>query len=337
MNKFIVDIGIIRKNIEATKIKNVKYCAMVKANAYGHGMCTIAKKIEDLVDMFGVAEFAEAVKLRKFVKKDILVTGAFEKKDIKYASQNNIILTLSNLEQLSWLINQKHDIRIHIKVNSGMNRYGFNNINEIITVINSLSNKYIHLEGVYSHISNTNNKLRTQKQIAFFKKVCKILPDNITKHIATIEACQKYNNIAFDMIRAGIAMYGYCNNTTPALTLKSTIVHKFWVKKGEYIGYGNTYKTHKNIKIGVVPLGYYDGINYKLSNKGKVKVGTKLCQIVGRICMDCFMVDITQADSDNVIVLDKQLNADYWAKICKTINYEILTNFKTQRLKYELK
>ena len=334
MNKFIVDMDIIRDNILKTKIKDVKYCAMVKANAYGHGIVKVAQSIEDLADMFGVANIDEAKVLRHHTNKDILVTGVFEQKDILIATKNNIILSLSNFEQLDWITKNKEKIRIHIKINTGMNRYGFNpyDIDKILKALKNYS--HISFEGVFSHLSNINDKRRTYTQISIFKNICSLLPPNIIKHLATIEACESYNNINFDMIRAGIGMYGYSNITKPAITIKSKIIHSFDVKKGSFIGYGNTYKARKNMRVGIVPLGYYDGINFHLSNKGKVFVGDKLCNIVGRVCMDCFMVDKTGVSSDEVEVFNSKLNANYWAKLCKTINYEILTNLKHERLKY---
>lgn len=338
MNKFVLDIYQLRQNVKNLRkeIGDVKFCAMVKANAYGHGLIQVCKAVQDLVDYFGVAYVGEGIKLRNNnVYPRILVVGGFDKKQIRAAIINDLILSVSSLSELQAILKVAKDLRIrayvHIKINTGMNRYGVDSLSDFKKMIAFLRReRWIKLDGIFSHISYSENiKSTTKQQMAFEKyfRFCK----GIIKHLAASQTALEYPKLKYDMVRIGIAMYGYSSITTPVLTVKSNILFIKHVKKGQSIGYNNTYIAPKNMKVALVPMGYADGVNWRLGNCGMVRVGEEYVKIVGRICMDCFMIDVTNIDVrkwQEVIILDKTNNAKEWAKMCGTIEYEILTSFK---------
>ncbi len=347
MNKFFLDIKTLKNNIIVLKkrYKKQKFCAMVKANAYGHGLKYISKNIQNLVDCFGVAYVCEGIKLRNYnIHKQILLVGAYDKKQITRAIINDLTITISSLGEAKDLIKKADKLKIktlvHIKINTGMNRYGLNDLCEFKKILWLIKNqKYVVLDGVFTHISKASDKHSTLKQFRAFKKFC-CLCKGITMHVCASEAAEKFKGLRLNMVRIGLAMYGYGKGTKPILSIKSNLCDIKSVKKGGCVGYENSAVLQKNSKIGVVSMGYADGINFRLGNKGYVTINGKNAKIIGRICMDCFMVDITGLDvknGDDVEVFSPENNAEVWAKQCGTIAYDILTGFNFSRLKVVLR
>lgn len=351
MNKFILDVGAIRHNILFIKSKlksGTKFCAMVKANAYGHGIRQVATNIQDLVDYFGVACVSEGLILRNNnIAKDILVVGAYDKSLSRVAILNHLTLTVCSKEDLFHLERKCRALKmvacVNIKINTGMNRLGVNDLNEFKQMLDIIKlTPYIHLTGVFSHFSCSDSDLRfTNKQNKIFKKFIKLVNDkNVIFHISSSYASLKYKKFVYDMVRVGIAMYGYLRDEKslmPAITIKSNVKALNILKKHSYIGYGATFVATKPMKIATVSLGYADGINLKLSNKLEVLINNVYCRVVGKICMDMFMCDVTNVKDikigDEVYVFDKFNNANIWKSFCNTSEYEILTSFKTSRMK----
>ena len=332
-----------RKNLYENLEQIKKYCpnvfAMVKANAYGHGVKNVCKLLYGKVDFFGVACLEEALEIRKFDKRsNILIVGIC--KDIFLAIKNNISFTIENLDDFKSLLkfikkhekllkNHKKIAKIHIKINSGMNRLGFNEVEEFKKLLNIyfkfIYKKYIKIEGVFTHFAS---RKQLKNQVYKFKEFLNVIPSLINPIIHIGGGIGKYAIKEFEnaMLRVGIDLY---TNPCYVLTISSEIIKVFSVKAGEYVGYDNGYKTQSLEKIAVVPLGYADGINRKVSGEF-VTINKRRYKIVGNICMDMFFVKVDESvkRGDNV-----KINFEGWAEKCGTIPYEILTSIKHRRMK----
>lgn len=321
------------ENIKYLKnVCNAKICAMVKANAYGHGVKQVTEILKDYVEYFGVSNQSEAIEIRErnFDSK-IIVFGACE--DYLYCMKNNISFALFSYFDAKNIIKiakkEKLLPKMHLCINSGMNRYGVKDIKEFVKIIKLLEKNKIELEGIYTHFSSlTTDENYTQKQKEIFEKVLSLLPQNwkTIKHVGgggTI-----YRNFNMDMYRTGLEIYGYGNDKLKRiLKIESEIVDLQKVKKGEHIGYLCSYTAQRDMTVATIPLGYGDGIPRKLSNKLKVKINGKQATNVGNICMDAFMVDVTEIRckiGDKVVILE---NATELTKDLETTEYEVLTNF----------
>lgn len=318
-------------------------CVMVKANGYGLGCETVCKTLFGKAKFFGVATVDEGLQIRKFDKTTpVLIVGIAQ--NFWTAYENDLSITIDNLEQLqkidkkikNCIINKK--LKIHIKINSGMNRFGINNkktLKKIIKIIRN--NKKIVFEGIFTHFSTIiEDNLFFEKQLKMFNELIKVVPPifNPIKHMGGGDVLKKIKVKDYHdfMFRVGFNLYG-----KNVVKIESQIVKIHNVKKRERVGYSNGYIADKATQIAVIPLGYADGINRKLSNQGCVKIKNKKCLIVGNVCMDAFFVDITNLNcknGDKVLVL---YDVSSWAKICQTIPYEILTSLNYSRMKYIIK
>ncbi len=354
LNDFIVYTGNIRQNILNYKcfFNGVKICAIVKADAYGHGIEGVVKGIMNTVDFFGVADEFEALKTRRVSSKPILVLNMINSDSFAEIIRQNISLSVSSLDYLKRLekvakrLNKQ--VRVHLKINTGMNRLGISNIKvfkKICEYINQSQN--IVLEGIYTHYFDSTNREKTEKQYA---KFCEFLSEidtkNIIVHASASNAGFLDRKYVFDMVRLGNMMYGYLDLTAPfkllpALKINATIVNIVRIKKGETVGYGSNFVAPQSMKVATVSLGYADGFLRANSNGGKVIIMHNYAKIVGNVCMDLFMCDVTHIDckvGDKVTIIgqsgDKNIDANFMAKVTHTINYEILTNFKKDRMNY---
>ena len=346
-------------NYIKNKINNKKICVMVKANAYGHGLTEIVQNLKD-ADFFGVANFDEALAIRK-TNKDVKILIVGKTKNFENCAKNNVSISISSLEELKFLIknlNNYANINIHLKVNCGMNRYGFSSLLQFKKAYKLAVNCGINVEGVFTHFSCIGeDKEQYEIQKLKFLKFLECIPKNQNPiiHVGGSGVvfenngkC-KYNlpsyQIPFDMVRVGIVIYGYppfktAHKLKKVMKIQSQIVQINQVKKGEYLGYGLGFKTKKDMQVAVLPLGYADGIMRNLTGKIKVKYLKKengktkiyFCKVLGKICMDCTFIDISSVPNarvgDKIVVMD---NADVFAKAAGTISYEILTNFSKMR------
>lgn len=331
------------KNVEEIKklSNGKKICAMIKANAYGHGIEEVVNILKGKVDFFGVANISEALEVRKVCKTSkILIVGKTD--EFELCEKNNISLVIENLLQLQKLVEFKkrnyteNCINIHIKINTGMYRLGISSIKEFKEIFKICEENGINVEGVLTHFSTADcdsNFYEKQKRI-FEKFICEIPKREMPiVHVGGSAVLLQNNDFDFDMIRVGIALYGYLKRTKvkKILQIKSHLIKVFEVKKGDRIGYANGFVAKENMKIGIVPLGYADGISRNLSNKAEVVVNGKKCKIVGYICMDMFFVDLSEKEAnegDEVIVFN---DAKKWAQILGTTSYEVLTHFSLIR------
>ncbi len=354
-----IDTKMAIKNFERIKKrarennKDTKICAVVKANSYGMGSIELSKLyVESGVDMLAVAILSEALEIRdKIIDTNILVLGYTPDDLFEDALKNNITLTIYTYEQAYNLneIAKKFDKKanIHIKIETGMNRLGFITLSENadkIKDIHDLSN--INIEGIYTHFARADEKDKStahmqMKAFSYFIDLLEQRNVNIPiKHAANSAAIIDLSEYTFDMVRPGIILLGFYPSDEvnkdnlkiePCITLKAKLANVKTVPINTGISYGHTFKTKKTTVIGTVPLGYADGFSRSLSNNYYVVVKGKKCLLLGRICMDQFMIDLTNVDNpqigDEVIIYgnghDAALSIDDVAKMRSTISYEV--------------
>lgn len=316
------NMDMIRKNVS----EKTKMMAVMKTDGYGHGATPIAKLLDTKEYMWGcaVATHDEAILLKAAgIKKPILVLGCVFPEDREEMIKNNIRMTCYTEEraiavsQLAVAMNKK--AYIHIKLDTGMSRLGFTVNQENLEAIERISKlPNLIMEGMYTHFSKADefDKSFTKKQIDKYMWMKKELADRGLVfdyyHCSNSAGIIDLKEANMDLVRAGILTYGlYPSDEVekanvplcPAMELISHIVHVKWVEAGTPVSYGGTYVTDRRTKIATVPVGYGDGYPRSLSNKGYVLIHGKKAPIIGRICMDQFMVDVT--DIDNVEFADK--------------------------------
>jgi alanine racemase len=311
-----ISLDAIHHNVSAFKEhigNDTKYMAVVKADGYGHGAVEIANEaLLAGADYIAVAILDEAVLLRESgIKAPVLVMGYTPPEAIATAIEHDITLTVFTSEAAEAIREQANDLkkltRVHIKVETGMNRIGLKNKEDVLALARSLSSEYVVIEGVFTHFADADNKdtAYTDKQFENFLKVTDYLKDNDID-VAIRHCCNSAGTIAhpskhLDMVRVGIAMYGLYPedfmkkiiDLTQAMTLKTKPVFMKTLQPQESISYGCTYTTEQDSNIVTIPIGYADGFSRLLSNRGDVIVNGERAKIVGRICMDQSMIDVT--------------------------------------------
>jgi alanine racemase len=352
-----VDLDAAKNNIsEIRRItdRNAKIMAVVKADSYGHGAVELAKVfLKNGADALAVAIIDEAEQLRlEGIDCPILILGSTHVSSIKNVVKYDVTQAVFTYDMAKLIsdeaASQGKIAKIHIKVDTGMGRIGFlpsERSIEIIEKISKLSN--IEIEGIFTHfsVSDERDKEFTNKQFNIFMDIIKKLElkgINIPiKHCANSAAIIDCPEMHLDMVRPGIILYGlYPSNEVnkekinliPLMKLKASIVHIKQVKKDTSISYGRTFVTQKDSTIATVPIGYADGYSRILSSKGKVIVEDEFAPIVGRICMDQMMIDVTGIKDvkvgDEVILIGnstgKKVSFEEIADIIGTINYEIV-------------
>ena len=350
-----IDVSNLRRNIEVLKGyigPYVKFMAVVKADAYGHGLKEIAPHLDN-VDGFGVANIEEGIILRELgIKKPILIMGDIFPVDIKDVIHFNITPSVSNLEIARLIskegIEEDREIPVHIKVDTGMGRFGFlpEELLKVIDEILSLQN--LKLEGIFSHFSTAGtDKEYVDLQFRRFLELMSMLERRkiffSIRHIANSPAVLYHPHTTMDMVRVGIAMYGINPvdidtpvELLPVMSLKSKLLSVREIPNNWSVGYERTFISEKPMKIGIVPIGYGDGVPFQLSNNGYFLVRGKKAPIIGRICMDYTIVDLTNIPEakveDEVVLIGNQggktISVEEVAKRCGVIPYTIITNLK---------
>ena len=349
-----VDLENIKFNLNQVK-KNIpedtKIMAVVKADAYGHGVLPVAKAaLEGGADRLAVALPEEGKELRENdFKLPIQILGEVLPNQIPILVENDLIPTISKLDTVQKLneLAEKKDIikKVHVKIDTGMGRIGVfpDDAINFIKKVDSYDN--IDIEGIMTHFAKADeeDKSYTYKQWERFQSVIDKLkeidikiPIKQAANSATIIDLPEFS---LNMVRPGIMMYGLRPShevdesfkLKPALSWKAKIVYLKEVPPGTGISYGTTYVTKRKAKIATIPMGYADGFSRLLSNKGEVLINGKRAPIRGRVCMDQFMVDVTDIDNvnigDELVLIGKQgndeLTATEMADLIGTINYEI--------------
>ncbi len=355
-----IDLNALRYNLSAFRkilSPGSDIMCIIKANAYGHGAVPLASTLrEEGVVHFGVALVQEGVELRASgVSESILVLGHTPDEDLQDAVKYNLTLTIFTLEQAISLDEAARGLerraRVHLKVDTGMGRIGFipgrealRDIAKIVRLPN------LEVEGIYSHLAWADNPdgAYTHTQFERFQRFLDDLANEGIRfekvHLANSAAAINYPETHFDLVRMGISLYGLYPDPSmaispkidlrPVMSIKARLSFVKEVPEGTAISYGCTFVTRRPSLIGTVPMGYADGIPRLLSNRGEVLVEGTRCPIVGRVCMDQFMIDLTDlperpAAGEEVVFLGKQgkeiISADEIAEKAETINYEIVT------------
>lgn len=353
--KVIVDLKVLANNIRTLNDRlaaSTLFMAVVKADAYGHGIVPAAKTaIAECADWLGVALVEEGIKLRESgIQAPILVFGEVAPNGASLVVQNNIAAMVCSIESLHAL-NQAAEISgrqavIHIKVDTGMGRIGLNPNNVLPFFEKVASFKNVRIEGLFSHFASADEKDKrfSYYQLDRFHNIIASLNARgikiPLKHIAGSAATIDLPESHFDMARLGISLYGIYPSTEvdhsislkPAMTLKTEITFLKDVPKGVPISYGRTFVTRRRSRIATLPIGYADGYPRLLSNQGEVLVFGKRVPLIGRVCMDMTMIDVTdipQAQIGSEVVLFGRQNGaeifvDEIAQKIGTISHEII-------------
>lgn len=353
----VIDTNNLKKNFLnlRKKANNSKVMAVVKADAYGHGLEIVANALESLGDRkpeyYAVALVEEGVELRKLkIRQPILVFDTVTDKTIekyfKYKLTPNIF-SLSHLRILENFIYKNKSQKkfpVHIEVDTGMNRLGVNH-NEAYKFISYVSNhNHFYVDGVYTHFATADERKSNlaSLQLMRFTKLISELKEAKVKyglaHAANSGAVLNYPDSYFDMIRPGISLYGYYPslNTTesvklyPVLSLITQVGTKKTIQPGETVSYGERFTAKQKTNIVSLPVGYADGINRNLTNNMKAIIKGKVYRQIGTVTMDRIMLDVGSNNvniGDKVILLGKQkkyqITAWDWSKVLNTIPYEI--------------
>ncbi len=335
---------------------NVKLMGMVKANGYGIGAVEVAVCLANCgIDALAVAYTDEGVQLREAgISLPILVLEP-NVTDFAPLFKHRLEPELFSLRSLRAFaqaakeFNPEKSFKAHLKLDTGMNRLGFKK-EETEDLLQALKqNKNIEIASVFTHFAASEDESHddfTHEQISDFQNRCSAIEDILgykpLLHAANTGGIQRWKNAQFDMVRLGIGLYGVSafeeeqKMLKNVGSLKTSIVQLKTIHPGESVGYGRTFTTDKTMKIAILPIGYADGFRRSLSNgKGHVFIQGKACPVVGRVCMDVTMVDVSHVsakEGDEVIVFDAEHSIIAFANACDTIAYEVLTGIP-QRVK----
>ncbi|MBQ9019252.1 MAG: alanine racemase [Bacilli bacterium] len=328
-----VNLENIKKNVK-TIINNYSgykyYIGVVKADTYGHNSNKVIKSIIDGgCNYLAVSSLEEALEIRKDFSTPIICLGIIDSKYIDICINNNIDITIPNINYFNEIKTKK--VNAHIKIDTGMNRLGIKEKSEFNKIFNTNTN--INIKGIYTHIYETTNYENTLRQISKFKEITNDIDLNKIDmiHIAQSDTLINYPKIDFcNGCRLGIIMYGLTDNNlelSSTIELISEIIDIKKLKKGETVSYNGTYKASENELIGIVSIGYADGINRKLKN-AYIYINDKKYKIVGNICMDMLMVKIDDSVKlhDKVYVYKDINHIKYLSNYLDTIPYELICN-----------
>lgn len=339
-----------RKNIPADK----KMLGIVKADAYGHGsIMTAPIMLASGIDMLGVASIDEGLDLRnEKIDCDILVVGAVPVWSFEVAAENDISISIFSEAHLN-ACKQTYERtgikpKVHIKLNTGMNRIGLEQENAVEFIKEAQKADYLDLKGIFTHLANAEDIEKTEKQFEIWNKITNSVDTKglLLHALNTAGSMKYYDEIKSNMVRMGIAIYGlepdlpegvkFRPELKQVMGLKGRITNIHTMKKGQGISYGYSYVADKDIKVATIPIGYADGVPRALSNKIYAELNGQKIKQIGNITMDQMMFDITGIDATegDIITLlndsDKDLSIDNWANIIGTINYELTCRLKVR-------
>lgn len=312
-----IDLAAIRANLSAIHVRlgdRTPVMAIIKADAYGHGAVRVARAIDDLVAAYGVAVADEALELREAgIRKPILILGYVEPCRYRELVRNHISPAIFSYEAAAALseaaVLERREATLHLAVDTGMTRIGFHPTDESIAVIRRIAAlPGLYIEGMFTHFACADmaDKTSARRQHDIFIDFCgRVSHAGISVpifHCSNSAGIMEFEDAHMDMVRAGIILYGlYPSDEVdqsvlklqPALSLRARITHVQHVPAGTGISYGSTFVTARDSVIATVPVGYADGWPRALSNKGRVLVRGQFAPIAGRVCMDQFMIDVT--------------------------------------------
>ena len=367
----------LEKNLKIVRSINKNLICVIKDNAYGLGIENILPiLLENKCDYFAVAYIEEAVKIQELLenlklknqngKIKVMALNYVKPENVGDAIRNNIELTVFNFSQLLDYLKildeffENMTLKIHIKVNSGMNRLGFdkNEILELVKIVkkynlNNKSKNRLEIISIFSHISDAENQAETEKQVEKYEKILKIFSQNNVRygysHLQASPLLFKYGKkYNYDFARIGMALYGMEPLSTDVglldvITVKSKIINIRNVKKNDKVSYGSKGIVKHDSKIGIVAIGYAHGLQKQIENSGEayILVNGQKAKIIGEICMDMIFVDLTNIENvkmnDEVVIIGSQKNAENGivekitlrqvARWAGTIQDDVLTKF----------
>ncbi|MFH1769385.1 MAG: alanine racemase [Parcubacteria group bacterium] len=329
-----------------------KLLAVVKANAYGHGLINTAKLLLEYgVDWLGIFSFKEALQLRDAgVSAPILVMGPTDPEDFKRAIDKDIDVSLAVSAKYAF----EHippELKVHLKIDTGLSRQGFI-WDKLDPIFEELRKYNINLEGVFTHLADAKaigDTSYSDTQLERFKKAIETVEShgykNLIRHMLAADGLITFPKAQFDMVRAGIALYGLppSHEWEPkfeelgfkeVLSWKTTVTEVKDIDKDSYIGYDMTERVQRDTRTAVLPVGYWDGYDRLLSSKAHVVITGTRCKILGRVSMNLIIVDITDIKAkvepgDTCILIgsegDAQVTVTELAELANTISYEIVT------------
>jgi alanine racemase len=362
-----IDANAIGRNLDAFRAivaPNTAVMSVVKANAYGHGLASVAPAAAQHADWLGVNTLDEALQLRVLgIEKPIAILGHTEMERAgavidgefrQVVYREDVAVALSQAAK-----DRETTARLHLKVETGTNRQGIP-LRELAAFVRRvLELPHVDIEGVYTHFANIEDTLDVsfaQRQIERFREALGILKDAGAHpswtHAAASAGALLYPETGFNMIRVGIGTYGIWPSRetqlaarergrlislTPALTWKTRVAQIKTVQAGDYVGYGLTFQASREMKIAVLPIGYFDGYDRKLSNCGRALVGGRAVPVVGRVMMNMIALDVTDVDvkaDDEVVLIGRQgkaeIRVEELAEKSGTIAYEVLSRINPE-------
>lgn len=337
-----IDLDRLGRNYKRLRgmVSEAKMLAAVKADAYGHGAIQVAHRLErEGVDIFGVAGVEEGVELRQSgIQRPILILSPVPFDMIPGVFEYHLIPTISEstmIDKFAPFTKKYGELEVHVEVDTGMTRTGFSRHLAVDRIKKIVETKGFRVGGIFSHFAVAENDQEfTMKQLMIFKEIVGELEGiGIGKplvHIANSAGILNLPLSHLDLVRPGLALYGLVDGFEPIMGLKSKVVNLRRVKKGVGVSYGLKFKTKRESLIATVSAGYGDGLPRAVSNRGEVLIRNKRVPIVGVVCMDLFMADVTGIDGvvldDDVVIIGEGLSAYDVAGWARTIVYELVTN-----------
>jgi len=347
-NFAIVHLNHIYHNYRLIKslVKGCEVMAVVKADAYGHGSVEVAKYLESQgVKYFAVACMKEAIELRDGgLRGEILIFGRTCPENIFYLKKYNLIQTVHSLEYAKQIASYRLPVRVHLNIDTGMSRFGFylhqtENLDTVFNEVLEISRiPELKLEGIYTHFANSDEPESNfyLEQFKLFQSLLKKLEEaglkGLLKHAANSAASLAYPETYLDMVRVGIAMYGYPPVKTdmdfkPGMEVFARVSSVRQVKATDTVSYGRTYSPKTEEKIATLSIGYADGYNRRLSNQDLVYYQGHILPVIGRVCMDAIMISTegqNVGEGDLVEVFGENKDMRTMCQTLETIPYEIL-------------
>lgn len=347
----------LRYNVQSMKKRlgdNTPIMGVIKADGYGHGAVPLAKVLmEEGVAAFGVATVEEGIELRQAgCTVPILMLGYTHSSEDKALLEYDIMAAMFQYERAVQLSDYAQSIgkkaKVHIKLDTSMNRIGLKPTEESVQIVKKISClPGIEINGIFSHFAKADEEEKAPARAALEKYkwfIAKLEQEGIfipVKHISNSAACMEFDDTHFDMVRMGIVTYGLYPSEEvqkenlplkPLLEWKSHVVFIKEVPPGEGVGYGGTFVTERPTKIGTIPVGYADGYPRQLSNKGRVLVKGQSAPIIGRVCMDQFMIDLTDLhdveEGDEVTLIgydgEEHIPVEELSELSGRFNYEFV-------------
>ncbi len=358
-NRIFARINMDNLRYNITKMKSLvkpdmKIMVVIKADAYGHGSVEVAKRIDDLSDYYGVATVDEAIELRNAgIDKPILIIGYTASCEFDKLIEYDIAQAVYDVDECKKLsdlaVSKGKKVKVHIKVDSGMSRIGFQVSEEGFAAARQLKDMAgLEIEGIFTHYAKADEidkRYAYGQKDKFIKFISKMEEAGISfaiKHIDNSAGTMEMDDDDFDMVRVGIVTYGLYPSEEidesvvikPVMSLIAHVAHVKTLPAGVGVGYGWTYVTDKETKVATVTVGYADGYPRAQSNIGRVIIRGEYAPIIGRVCMDQIMVDVTHIPqvmvNDEVVLIggigDKYISVEEVAAPAASFNYELICN-----------